>query len=93
MAPGPLQFFGSDPYEPPVPSDERVHDHGETYSIVGVGEGGYGETFQKQLGGNRRREQFTVVMLTYDRNEVLIESLKRLEKRCNGGLTSGIFQN
>lgn len=79
MAPGPLQFFGSDPYEPPVPSDERVHDHGETYSIVGVGEGGYGETFQKQLGGNRRREQFTVVMLTYDRNEVLIESLKRLD--------------
>ena len=47
---------------------------------MGQGEGGWGEEFQKELGGNRRREQFTIVMLTYDRNEVLIESLKRLDQ-------------
>jgi len=34
--------------------------------------------FQESLGGNTPREQFTMVMLTYKREEVLLQALKRL---------------
>ena len=75
-----LTYFGSTPFEPDIPTELRKTNSEDQFSIVGQGEGGYGEEFQKDLGGNRRREQFTIVMLTYDRNEVLIESLKRLDQ-------------
>jgi hypothetical protein len=78
--PGPAMYFGSTPFEPDIPTELRKTNTEDQFSIVGEGEGGYGEEFQKDLGGNRRREQFTIVMLTYDRNEVLIESLKRLDQ-------------
>ena len=43
-----------------------------------VGEGGSGKEFSQALGGNLPQEQFTVVMLTYEREQVLISSLSRL---------------
>ncbi|WKY02846.1 hypothetical protein Q1695_016270 [Nippostrongylus brasiliensis] len=41
-------------------------------------EPGSGVEFSKALGGNRPREQFTVVLLTYNRDAVLSASLERL---------------
>ncbi|GMR41238.1 hypothetical protein PMAYCL1PPCAC_11433, partial [Pristionchus mayeri] len=43
-------------------------------------EPGSGKEFSLALGGNRQREQFTVVMLTYNRDAVLTASLERLHK-------------
>ena len=43
-----------------------------------LGEGGSGKEFSEALGGNSPQEQFTVVMLTYEREAVLISSLARL---------------
>ncbi|EZA60195.1 Exostosin-3 [Ooceraea biroi] len=37
-----------------------------------------GKEFSESLGGNYPREQFTIVMLTYEREQVLINSLGRL---------------
>lgn len=45
---------------------------------VGKGAGGAGKEFSESLGGNYPREQFTIVMLTYEREQVLINSLARL---------------
>ncbi len=39
-----------------------------------------GPFFQDYLLGNTPEEQFTVVMLTYERNEVLMEAIKRLDE-------------
>ena len=89
--PGVHQYFGSDPIsEVIVPGDEKRAYFGKNldppekkfanpFSITGDGEGCQGAVFQHDLGGNRRKEQFTIVMLTYDRNEILINSLKRLD--------------
>ena len=46
---------------------------------IGGGTGGAGKEFSENLGGNLPREQFTIVMLTYEREQVLIESLARLD--------------
>ncbi|KAE9420049.1 hypothetical protein Angca_005660 [Angiostrongylus cantonensis] len=43
-------------------------------------EPGSGIEFSKALGGNRVREQFTVVLLTYNRDSVLSASLERLHR-------------
>ena len=45
---------------------------------IGNGEGGDGEVFSKALGGDFPLEHFTVVMLTYDREIILVESIQRL---------------
>lgn len=45
---------------------------------IGKGSGGAGKEFSEALGGNYPREQFTIVMLTYEREQVLINSLARL---------------
>ena len=37
-----------------------------------------GHEFSQALGGNTPQEQFTVVMLTYEREQVLVNSLARL---------------
>ncbi|CAI4232359.1 unnamed protein product [Auanema sp. JU1783] len=43
-------------------------------------EPGSGVEFSKNLGGNRPREQFTVVILTYKRDTVLAAALERLHR-------------
>lgn len=45
---------------------------------IGKGAGGAGKEFSEALGGNYPREQFTIVMLTYEREQVFINSLARL---------------
>ena len=47
---------------------------------IGGGWGGTGRVYQESLGGNHPREQFTVVMLTYERNDVLIQAIERLSE-------------
>lgn len=41
---------------------------------------GSGVEFSKALGGNRQREQFTAVLLTYERDSVLVGALERLHQ-------------
>ncbi|GMT17539.1 hypothetical protein PFISCL1PPCAC_8836, partial [Pristionchus fissidentatus] len=43
-------------------------------------EPGSGKEFSLALGGNRQREQFTIVMLTYNRDAILAASLEGLHK-------------
>uniref|UniRef100_A0A3Q2YDB9 Exostosin-like glycosyltransferase 3 n=1 Tax=Hippocampus comes TaxID=109280 RepID=A0A3Q2YDB9_HIPCM len=77
-APGPFHLFPHTPLDPVLPSEAKFLGSGTGFRPIGGGTGGSGKEFQASLGGNVPREQFTVVMLTYEREEVLMNSLERL---------------
>ncbi|NXC08857.1 EXTL3 protein, partial [Orthonyx spaldingii] len=77
-APGPFHLFPYTPLDPVLPSEAKFLGSGTGFRPIGGGAGGSGKEFQAALGGNVPREQFTVVMLTYEREEVLMNSLERL---------------
>ncbi|XP_063298073.1 exostosin-like 3 [Pelobates fuscus] len=77
-APGPFHLFPHTPFDPLLPSEAKFLGSGTGFRPIGGGAGGSGKEFQAALGGNVPREQFTVVMLTYEREEVLMNSLERL---------------
>ena len=66
------------PNEPILPTEAKFLGSSLGYRPVGQGEGGSGKEFSQVLGGNLPSEQFTIVMLTYEREQVLMESLARL---------------
>jgi len=66
------------PWEPVLPSEAKFLGSGTGFRPVCGGEGGAGKEFSQALGGNLPQEQFTVVMLTYQREHVLMNSLARL---------------
>ena len=77
-APGALWMFPSTPFDPVLPSSAPFMHSAKGFDLIGNGEGGAGAEFSKALGGNVAKEQFTIVMLTYERELVLIEALQRL---------------
>ncbi|XP_028675964.1 exostosin-like 3 [Erpetoichthys calabaricus] len=76
--PGPFHLFPYTPLDPVLPSEAKFLGSGTGFRPIGGGAGGSGKEFQAALGGNVPREQFTVVILTYEREEVLMNSLERL---------------
>lgn len=82
--PGPFHMYPTTPFKPvPVSGSQYVGLSEEQVSnlpqhVVAAG-GITGPFFEDYLLGNRPDEQFTVVMLTYERNEVLLEALGRLK--------------
>lgn len=76
--PGALVSFPSEPFVPVLPSSTAFHNSSTGFQPIGKGAGGAGVEFQKALGGDYPIEQFTIVMLTYERELVLMEALGRL---------------
>ncbi|XP_071494929.1 exostosin-like 3 [Diadema antillarum] len=76
--PGAQYLYPYTPFDPVVPSDAKFLGSTLGFRPIGGGAGGSGKEFQESLGGNVPREQFTVVMLTYEREAVLMNSLQRL---------------
>jgi len=66
------------PWEPLLPTEAKFLGSGLGFRPIHGGEGGAGAEFSQALGGNSPQEQFTVVMLTYEREQVLLNSLARL---------------
>ncbi|XP_014778123.1 exostosin-like 3 [Octopus bimaculoides] len=75
----PFHSFASTPFEPVLPSEAKFFGSGYGFRPINKGAGGAGKEFSEGLGGNVPREQFTVVMLTYERETVLISALQRLK--------------
>ncbi|GAB1610670.1 exostosin-like 3 [Argonauta hians] len=75
----PFHSFASSPFEPVLPSEAKFYGSGYGFRPINKGAGGAGKEFSEGLGGNVPREQFTVVMLTYERETVLISALQRLK--------------
>jgi len=61
-----------------MPSEAKFQGSSIGFRPIGTGAGGSGKEFSEALGGNSAKEQFTVVMLTYERETVLMTSLQRL---------------
>ncbi|CAK8684115.1 exostosin-like 3 [Clavelina lepadiformis] len=76
--PGPFSLFPSVPEDRILPTDAQFIGSTDGFRPIGAGEGGTGRIFQESLGGNCRKEQFTIVLLTYERDEVLLQAVERL---------------
>ncbi|GLG98438.1 Exostosin-3 [Gryllus bimaculatus] len=74
----PFRLYPQLPFDLILPSDAKFLGSGVGFRPIGRGAGGAGKEFCESLGGNNPREQFTIVMLTYEREQVLINSLSRL---------------
>ncbi|XP_041973722.1 exostosin-3 [Aricia agestis] len=66
------------PWDVPVTSEARFVGSAAGFRPIGAGAGGSGREFSEALGGDRPREQFTIVILTYEREAVLAAALARL---------------
>jgi alpha-1,4-N-acetylglucosaminyltransferase EXTL3 len=67
------------PFEPVMPADAKFVGSSYGFRPIGQGVGGAGKEFSEALGGNVAREQFTVVILTFEREAVLINAISRLK--------------
>ena len=76
--PGPFKLFPNTPFDPLLPSDAKFIGSGLGFRPIGKGSGGTGREFQEALGGNVPGEQFTIIILTYEREALLMTSLERL---------------
>ncbi|XP_020281923.1 exostosin-3 isoform X2 [Pseudomyrmex gracilis] len=74
----PFNLYPQLPFDTVLPSDAKFLGSEVGFRPIGKGAGGAGKEFSESLGGNHPREQFTIVMLTYEREQVLINSLARL---------------
>ncbi len=74
----PFYLYPFLPFDPILPSDAKFLGSTTGFRPIGKGAGGTGKEFGESLGGNHPREQFTIVMLTYEREQVLMDSLGRL---------------
>ncbi|XP_044266685.1 exostosin-3 [Tribolium madens] len=74
----PFRLYPALPTDPLLPSDAKFMGSGRGFRPIGQGQGGAGKEFSEALGGNSPREQFTVLLLTYEREQVLLDSIARL---------------
>lgn len=74
----PFRLYPALPMDPLLSSDAKFDGSGRGFRPIGQGQGGAGKEFSESLGGNNPREQFTVVLLTYEREQVLLDSIARL---------------
>ncbi|XP_058801792.1 exostosin-3 isoform X2 [Phymastichus coffea] len=74
----PFNLYPQLPFDTVLPSDAKFIGSETGFRPIGKGAGGAGKEFSESLGGNHPREQFTIVMLTYEREQVLMNSLARL---------------
>ena len=74
----PFKLFPFTPWDLLMPSEAKFQGSSVGFRPIAGGAGGSGKEFCESLGGNNPKEQFTVVMLTYEREQVLMNSLQRL---------------
>lgn len=75
----PFYTFPSLPYDPVLPSESKFLGSSFRARPIGDGVGGSGREFAEALGGNFMSEQFTIVILTYERENILLGALQRLK--------------
>ncbi|KAL1494285.1 hypothetical protein ABEB36_009908 [Hypothenemus hampei] len=74
----PFRLYATLPLDPLLPSDAKFIGSERGFRPIGNGAGGAGKEFAEALGGNSPREQFTILLLTYEREQVLLDSIARL---------------
>lgn len=77
----PFLLYPQLPFDPVLPSDAKFIGSQMGFRAIGKGAGGAGKEFGESLGGNYAREMFTIVMLTYEREQVinlLLQNMKNI---------------
>lgn len=74
----PFNLYPQLPFDTFLSSDAKFMGSPHGFRPIGKGAGGAGKEFCESLGGNHPREQFTIVILTYEREQVLMSSISRL---------------
>lgn len=74
-----IKLFPSLPTDPISPSEYKFLSDDRTFRPIAGGLGGSGAEFSRDLGGDMPYEQFTVIILTYERNQLLMKTLDRLK--------------
>lgn len=72
-------LFPSLPGDPVAPSEFKFIASDQGYRPIAHGQGGSGVEFSQSLGGDYPNEQFTIVLLTYERKVLLMRTLERLK--------------
>lgn len=75
----PWWMFPYSPYDPVLPSEAKFLGSSYGFRPIKNGLGGSGKEFSENIGGNLPKEQFTIVILTFERESVLQDSLQRLK--------------
>lgn len=75
----PYHLMPSNPDDPIPPSEFKFLSRNQGYRPIGDGQGGSGVEFSQALGGDYPNEQFTIVILTYERITLLMKTLERLK--------------
>lgn len=66
----PFNLYPNLPNNPILPTEAKFSGSQLGFRPINSGSGGSGKEFSESLGGNLPREQFTIVMLTYEREQV-----------------------
>jgi len=75
----PNYLFPSLPSDPVAPSEFKFFATDQGYRPIADGLGGSGYEFSRSLGGDYPNEQFTIVILTFERKALLMRTLERLK--------------
>ncbi|KAG9509293.1 Exostosin-like 3 [Fragariocoptes setiger] len=75
----PHLLYPSTPFDPALPSDAKFIGSSFGFRPIAGGMGGSGNEFSESLGGDWPREQFTIVMLTYEREPIMLKTLERFK--------------
>jgi len=75
----PFNLYPNSPFDPVLPSEAKFVGSSYGFRPIGMGSNSGGKEFRQALGGNIPREQFTIIMLTYEREKVLMSSIARLK--------------
>lgn len=75
----PFQLYPSLPDDPLAPSEYKYLSLDQSYRPIANGLGGSGAEFSRDLGGDVPNEQFTVILLTHNRVQLLIKTLERFK--------------
>ena len=75
----PFKLHPYTPFHPILPIEAKFISSSHGFRIIGDGAGGSGFEFFPSLGGNSPRQQFTIVIFTYERETILMDMLHRLK--------------
>lgn len=75
----PFKLYPQTPLDPVAPSEYKFIHKDVGYRPINEGLGGSGEEFSKNIGGDYPNEQFTIIIVTFERQSVLLSTLSKLK--------------
>ena len=78
--PGPFWNYPSHPNKAVLPSEAKFSGSEKGFRPINFGKGGDGKYFKLALGGDVEVESFTILILSYKREQLLMQMIKDFDK-------------